>query len=249
MNSTATVVLLAAAVALASGAGCISIGDRAQLTDLQTVEQTVELDGAERVVAYLDMGVGELTITSGTDALLDAEFSYNVAGWDPVVDYTVKDGTGELRVRQLDTGGKSVPNGVKNTWKLLLNESVPLELNIDMGVGKASLDLGDLTLTDLTIDHGVGDLTLNLAGEHRGDMTASIEGGVGKITLTVPSSVGVRVESDTGIGVFRTHGLTEYEGSLVNDVYGEAEATIEVNIDTGIGSVTVQTSDTTSTNI
>jgi hypothetical protein len=249
LNSTGTrtAVLLALAVLLLSMTSCvcIGVGDRVKLVDLRTEEHTIDLGGAERAVIEVNMGIGKLRVKSGSPALLDAEFTYNVDEWAPVIGYSVKDGEGTLSITQPDAKGKNAPKGARNEWLLSLSEDIPLELSIDMGVGEVLLDLGDLMLTDLLVDHGVGDIRINLVGENAGDLTASVDGGVGEITITVPSSIGVRVDADTGIGSLNTHGLTKRDGAFVNDAYGETESTIRLSIDAGIGKITVETADGT----
>ncbi|MFH1689364.1 MAG: toast rack family protein [Candidatus Eisenbacteria bacterium] len=247
MNSvgTRTAVLAAAAALLLSITSCVCVGERVELVDLRTEEHTVDLGDAESVVIDVEIGVGKLIVKSGSAALLDAEFTYNVDEWKPAVDYSVAGGKGRLSITQPDAAGKSSPKGARNEWVLTFSDDVPLELSIDMGVGEARMELGNLMLSDLSVDHGVGDLKIDLAGRHVGDLNASIDGGVGKIALVVPSSVGVRVEADTGIGSFRTHGLTKRGDVLVNDAYGETESTIRLSVDAGIGEITVETSDGT----
>ena len=247
MNSTGTrtAVLLASAVLLLSMTSCVCIGERVELVDLRTEEHTIDLGGAERVVIEVDIGIGRLSVRGGSSALLDAEFTYNVEEWAPTIDYSVKNGKGHLSITQPDAEGKSVPDDARNEWKLSLSEEVPLELSIDMGVGNVQLDLGDLRLTDLSVDQGVGNVKINLIGERTGDLTASVDGGVGAITVQVPSSIGVRVEADTGIGSFSTHGLKKRGDAYVNDAYGESESTITLSIDAGIGKITVETADGT----
>ncbi|HEX6387113.1 MAG TPA: toast rack family protein, partial [Anaerolineae bacterium] len=44
----------------------------------QTESQSIEAGGAEMVDVTINMGVGELEVSSGADNLLDAEFTYNV---------------------------------------------------------------------------------------------------------------------------------------------------------------------------
>lgn len=242
---TRTAVLLASAVLLLSMTSCVCGGERVELVDLRTEEQTVDLDGAERVVIELEIGIGKLNVRGGSSALLDAEFTYNVAEWAPVVDYSVKNGKGHLSITQPDAEGKSVPDKARNEWELSLNNEIPLDLSIDMGVGNVQLDLGDVRLTDLSVDQGVGNVKINLVGERTADLTASVDGGVGEITVLVPSSIGVRVEADTGIGSFNTHGLKKRDGAYVNDAYGETESTITLSIDAGIGKITVETEDGT----
>lgn len=241
---TRAIVVLAAAALLLPTSSCVCVGERAELIDTVNETHTVELEGAERVIVRLDVGIGAFHIKSGSDALMEAEFEYNIAEWEPEVSYKVTDGTGRLTIRQPSLGPKSVPDDAKSEWTLVLNKDVPLELDIDMGVGKARLFLGDLWLTDLSVDHGVGDLYIDLSGDKKDDLYASLEGGVGKIVLTVPESVGARVDVDTGIGSVNTHGLRKRGGALVNDAYGETDVTVDVSLDAGIGSITVETSDT-----
>lgn len=247
MNSigTRTAVLLASAVLLLSMTSCVCVGERVALVDLRTEEQTIDLGGAERVVIELEIGIGKLSVRGGSSALLDAEFTYNVEEWAPAVDYSVENGRGRLSITQPDAEGKSVPNKARNEWELSFGEEVPLELSIDMGVGEVLLDLGDLMLTDLSVDNGVGDIRINLVGENTSDLTASVDGGVGEITITVPSSIGVRVEADTGIGSFNTHGLKKHGDAYVNDAYGDTASTITLSIDAGVGKITVETADGT----
>ncbi len=245
MNSTATrIALLVTSTALTlSMTSCVCTGERVELVDLRTEERSVDIGGAERVVIDVEIGIGKLVVQSGSAALLDAEFTYNVDEWRPAVEYSVEDGVGRLSITQPDAGGKSVPDGARNEWVLSLSDGVPLELRIDMGVGEARMDLGDLMLSDLSVDHGVGDISIDLAGKHDGNLNASVDGGVGKIALVVPSSIGVRVEADTGIGSFRARGLTKRGDVLVNDAYGETESTVRVSIEAGVGSVSVETDD------
>jgi hypothetical protein len=239
-----TATLTAAALLLMSMTSCVCVGERVELVDVRTDSHAIDLDGAESVIVEIDIGVGELTVKSGASALLEAEFTYNVEEWTPVVDYRVENGKGWLTISQPDAKGKSAPKGARNEWELSFSNDVPVELSIDMGVGEARLDLGDMMLTDLSVDHGVGDLNIGLAGTSKSDLNASVDGGVGSISVVVPSTIGVRVEADTGIGSFRTHGLTKRGGALVNDVYGETESTIRLSVDAGIGEITVETDDT-----
>lgn len=249
LRGTRAAVLLATVVTVLATASCVCIGEKVDLIDMRTESHSVELDGAERVTVEFEMGIGTLELSGGADALLDGEFRYNVEEWEPVVSYSVNDGRGHLSVRQPGADGKSVPRNAENEWTLRLNEDVPMTIDIDLGVAKARMYLGDLDLRDLTIDHGVGDMTIDLAGRQTNDLTARIDGGVGKIVLTVPSSIGVRLDTDTGIGSVSTHGFTKRGGFMVNDAYDSGGARIDVSIDAGVGSITVTASDTGATGV
>jgi hypothetical protein len=223
---------------------CMCVGERVQLVDMRTEHETVELGEAQEVAVIIDLGVGDCTVTSGTDALLSAEFTYNVEEWKPLVEYTITDGKGRLTITQPDAEGKSTPGGAENRWTLELAENVPIDLTLDLGVGEANLNLGNLMLSDLSVDHGVGEITVNLVGSGITDLEGTLDAGVGKVTVLVPTGVGVRVDADTGIGELRTIGLSERDGYLINDAYDRSDHTIHLNVDAGVGSITVQASGT-----
>jgi uncharacterized protein DUF2154 len=45
--------------------------------------QAVDLENAQSVRADLRMGAGELNLTGGAHALMEADITYNVADWKP----------------------------------------------------------------------------------------------------------------------------------------------------------------------
>ena len=184
--------------------------------------------------------MGSLVIEGGAEDLLDASFSYNVAEWRPEIEYSKSGSRAVLRITQPEATGKRVPSGAKNRWTLALRDDVPVSLSLDMGVGEAQLKLASLTLTGLNVDQGVGKLVVDLTGERTTDLAVDIDGGVGEAVLRVPTGVGVRVDGDMGIGSFSAPGLTKRDGVYVNDAYGSTEATIDVRIDAGIGSIRIE---------
>lgn len=241
VTRTRAIVALAIAGIVFPATGCVCIGERVELVDLRTEDRVVELGGAESVEVEVDLGVGELSISTGSGPLLDGTFVYNVAEWEPIVEYSVDGSEGVLTIKQTSSGHKNVGKGARCEWDLVLSEGVPLTLVIDMGVGEARLDLGALQLTDLSVDHGVGELYVDLSGDHKDDYHADIDGGVGEIELTVPSSIGVRIDADTGIGSLSTHGLSKVHGAYVNEAYGETDVTLNISIDAGVGSISINT--------
>ncbi len=104
--------------------------------ELQTESHQINLSDAESVRTEINMGVGNLKINGGADELLESNFSYSVASWKPVVEYTVNDGLGQLIIQQPKNRG--TPRGnFSNEWYLYLNNNVPMDMNIDLGVGEA----------------------------------------------------------------------------------------------------------------
>ena len=81
-------------------AGCVVTTDAKGPTQYES--RAVDRDASERVRVNLDMGAGDLKVSSGTQKLLQAYFNYNVPDLKPEIRYSTAGGVGDLQVRQLD---------------------------------------------------------------------------------------------------------------------------------------------------
>ena len=229
-------ILLAIAVIMILATSCIRT---ANIGDLKRYSKTVELGSAESVRAEIKVGVGELEIAGGANELLEADFIYNVAGWKPEVEYSIIGNQGQLTIQQ--PSDVDIPEGrFRYEWDLRINNNVPIDLSIVLGVGASSLDLRGLSLTKLDIITGVGEGTIDLTGDWEQDLEASVKGGIGKVTLLLPKDVGVRVNIAGGIGDINTGNLKGDGSAYINDAYGESDVTLNINITGGIGQINLE---------
>jgi hypothetical protein len=246
--------------ALVLFAGC---GEYVETGDLVVVERSLDRGAAESVEAIVEMGAGKLAISGGSRGLMDAEFVYNVDEWKPEVSYRETGDGGSLRVKQPRGRGTSLGKNVRYEWDLRLNDEVPMDLDVELGAGSGLLDLGSLNLQDLRVTAGAGelevlltgkprvkdlqvqvgagDVTVDLSGKWKDDLDADIKGGVGRLTLRLPSDVGVRVDADKGLGKINRGGLRKKGGAYVNDAYGESDVTLRIDCKAGIGSIILKT--------
>jgi len=239
MQLRTTVLALTPIVLSALFAGCTCGGPSLTLGELVTERENVALGGAQSVTVEIEMGLGDLTITDGAGELMEAEFEYNVAEWQPEIEYKVDNGRGRLLVRQPANDRWRVPNGTKNNWTIALNGDVPMELVLDVGIGDSHLELGSLALSDIDVDAGIGNVTVDLTGSWADDVSVNIDGGIGNVNLELPSDVGVRLERDVGIGSIDIEGFHRKGDVFVNDAFGQTDVTIDLNIDAGIGRIRV----------
>jgi N-terminal domain of toast_rack, DUF2154 len=240
MKQLALLLVAAMAVALFAGACGTQRGGTQQVGEMQRESQSIQAQNAQSVRANLKMGAGELNLTGGADALMEADFSYNVADWKPKVNYDVSGETGELIVRQGSGGGVRLGGDARNEWDISLNDEVPTNLSVQMGAGESDLDLDDLTLTGLDLEMGAGRTMIDLTGDYDQDLVASIQGGVGQATVQLPSEVGVRVEAQGGLGEINAKGLQKEGEAYVNDSYGDSEVTLDVDIQGGVGQINLE---------
>jgi hypothetical protein len=221
------------------------------------------LGDAESLDAIVEMGVGKLTIRGGSGDLMDAEFVYNVAEWKPEVKYQETADRGTVTVKQPRGRGTSLGRNVRYEWDIRLNDEIPMDLDVELGAGNGHLDLGSLSLGDLSVTAGAGevkvlltgrpqvrdlevqvgagDVTVDLTGDWKDDLDADIKGGVGRLTLRLPADVGVRVDAEKGIGKVSARGMRKKSGAYVNDAYGRSDVTLRIDCAAGIGSIILET--------
>jgi len=207
---------------------------------MQHETRSIQPENAQSVRTHLVMGAGELNVSGGADALMEADFAYNVADWKPKVDYDVSGDTGELSVKQGSGKGVRLGGDARNEWDLRLNDEVPTDLVVSMGAGESDLDLDSLTLTGLDLQMGAGETTVDLTGDYDRDFDASIQGGVGEATVMLPSEVGVRARAEGGLGKINAVGLEKEGDSYVNDAYGDSDVTLDVDVQGGIGQINLK---------
>jgi hypothetical protein len=229
-------VALMSSVLMLALAGCYVPSPKLRKTE--SSQEKVELAGAESVSVSVTLGVGKLRLAGGADSLLDASFEYNIPDWKPVVSYKVEDGLGRLIVEQPSrVVGATWPGNVRYEWGLKLNSGVPMELEIDMGVGKSEVDLKGLNLRRFSLEAGVGEGSVDLSGPRPSDLDATIKAGVGKLTLVLPADIGVRVKAQAGLGHVDAGGLKADGDAWVNDAWGKTKTSVRIEVEGGIGEV------------
>lgn len=254
--TTFAIIVAALLVSLSCTIGNTSI-DTVTVGELNKETQTVEVGDAEQVRVTIKMNAGDLKVNHGAEALMRANFTYNVAEWKPEVDYAVTDGSGRLNIRQPRSEQISLRSDVRYTWDLKFNETIPLDMRIECGAVNGEINLGTLNVTRLDAKLGAGDFTIDLSGnqslEHlefdigagnttidlNGDWEKNVEvyiqGGVGKTVLRLPKDIGVRVTVNKALGAINTYNLTRDGNVYVNDAYGVSPVTVEINVQSGIG--------------
>jgi len=239
MKSILTSHLLGVTLALFPAFSICQGADRPAAGHVETERRLVELGGAKSVRVVVRMGAGELNLTGGAKDLLNADFAYSRPSWRPDVVYEVSGGRGTLEIREPE-GVRDLPSSERYVWNLRLNDDVPMELEVHLGVGKSELTLGWLTLRKLEVETGVGECVVDLTGDWKRNLNATVRGGIGKTTVRLPSDSGVLVRVIGGVGTVNHRGLRQMDGAFVNDLYGKSRITLEVDVRRGMGEVNLE---------
>lgn len=204
-------------------------------------EATVKKDNAKSLAVKARFGAGDLTIRGGADEWMEADFDYKHKKNAPKVTSSVKKGTNSITVEQKPQILSFNRSKLESTWDMRLNNDIPIDLDVDMGVSDATLDLKGLQLNKLKIDSGVSDSTIDLSGDWKNSFSANINLGVGNMTILLPKKTGVKLKVSTGIGQVEMKGFTSIDkGIYINEAYENSDVKIEIKADLGIGNLTVK---------
>ncbi|MFL0266972.1 toast rack family protein [Candidatus Clostridium radicumherbarum] len=206
-------------------------------------KKVIDLGNAKESEVQIKMAVGELTIDKSTDKMMDGSFTYTKEDWKPEVGYSESGDKGIIDIKspsdmQMNNNisiGKS-----EYTWDLAFNKDIPMDMNIDMGVGEAKVNLQELNMRNLYVKTGVGAVSIDISGKYKNDVNVSIEGGIGKTTVYVPKDIGVKIKANNGIGGLKTKGFIKKNDEYVNDSYGKTQNNIIVDVKVGIGDLEIK---------
>jgi predicted membrane protein len=176
------------------------------------------------------MSAGDLAMTSGAAALFAGDFDFNVPALKPAIDYAVDGSTGALKVTQGSASGNH-----ENNWRLSLDETTPIDLNVKLSAGDAKLMFGRLNLQGLAVRLGAGDLELDLRGTPAKSYSVTVQAGAGDTTIHLPASVGISVKTSGLIGDTNVSGLEKRDGRWINARAEASPVTIDVTVQHAIG--------------
>jgi len=118
------------------------------------------------------------------------------------------------------------------------NEARMSQFTLDAGASKLEVTgIGNASPERMKVQGGVGDITLDFSGAWPRSGDVQVTAGIGSVTLRLPDNVGVQVETEGGLTTVEVSGLQRSGNAYVNDVFGETETELHIQITTGIGSV------------
>jgi len=251
-----------------------------------------EANDIDRLETHLGVQVGNLSIQSGTEKLVQADIVCSEESWQPEVQYTVTERVGHLSIQQADMldAGLRFFNRRQNDWQLRFNSRVPIGMTLNCNATKSDLALSGLRLADFDFQSnaGIADITLHgsqpdlksffieanatrinariggnfphlnlldfelnaakllldLRGEWTHSHNLAIEANAGWVKLIVPSTVGIKVHSQTTMAMFRHSGLRKDVDGWVNAAFDASPITLTIDIEASVSRVEIEVVDT-----
>lgn len=160
---------------------------------------SVSDDGVETAVVTLDLGSLGADVTGLDSSQNVLEGTLSIAG-DLELEQSMRGSEAIVSLGENNSGlwfGGWVSGSSQPPWQIGLSRTVPLDLSVDAGSGQADLALGSLLLSDLVLDVSSGALNVQLPG---GDYDVRLDGGSGKVVMTLPQNGRHEIELDGGSG-------------------------------------------------
>jgi hypothetical protein len=180
-------------------------------------------------------GMGDLRV----DALSDSRnlVEGTLSGGNAEPEFSVKGKTANLVVGSGTTIIGPFPN--KWYWELSLSPEVPIDLNVDFGVGEAEADLTGLDISALHVHLAIGTGVVTLPED--GSFSGSVDGAIGQLVIVIPEGMAAQIAFDTGLAVRQVP--DSYD--CIDDVctspgYAGADDKVDLAVHMAIGSVVIR---------
>ena len=211
---------------------------------VETEEVTIPLAGAARAHVSVYHGAGRLHVDAdaGPDELMSGTFG---GGLERRVRRDGDTLDVEMRVPARGFPGFALPwmwgSGHGLDWSFGLNGEVPLSLNLETGANDMRLDLSDLRVTDLRLQTGASATDLTLPA-NAGHTRVNMSSGAASVIVRVPSGVAARIRVGGGLaGITVDRNRFPRVGGVYQSAdYDTAPNKVDVDIETGVGSVDVR---------
>jgi len=188
-----------AALALSLGAGSASAQSMRAFTTFR------QLHGETRLQAHLDYRAGGLRIAPGrATELYRMDASYDEDRYLPASDFDAAGGVVSLGLRPAGDGGLRVVSRrqLRQDANVAFSPAVDLDLDITLGAVDADLELGGLSLSELTMQAGASQAVIRFSQPNRSRCrTADITAGAAEVTmLGLGNSRCDRIDFEGGMG-------------------------------------------------
>ena len=115
------------------------------------------------------------------------------------------------------------------------------DLEIDVGAADfTAVNLGNANADQIRLRGGVGVVDLDFGGTWTQDMTVTTRLAVGKLTLRIPSEVGVRLEVQRVAAGFEHEGFTKRDDAWYSENYDRASRKLHLRAETYFGKIDIE---------
>ena len=125
-------------------------------------------------------------------------------------------------------------------WQVGVTPEIPVKLRFETGASESLLDLSGLQASDVTLETGASSTEITTPA-NAGYTRMKVESGVASVKITIPQGVGATIKVESGLAGINidTNRFTRDGNSYRSADYTTAINKIDLDIETGVGSVDV----------
>jgi len=196
----------------------------------------IPLDGARSARFRFSHGAGQIEITGG------APIGQALVGSSAVGMSQESHMDGDRLEVRVDAGPSFVPfiGPSQGVWRFQLTQELPLTLIVEAGASSLDIDLKDVLATRVELKTGAS--SSNVTVPTRGVSLLDVEAGAASVNIRVPQATAARIrveENVTSVNVDMSRFPRLDSGFYQSSGYDAAADRAEINIESGLGSVTV----------
>ncbi|MDR0787669.1 MAG: hypothetical protein LBG44_07360 [Gemmatimonadota bacterium] len=234
----------------------------------------------------VEFGGGRLQLRPAeAPTLYRMELTYDQRVIEPVIRFSEELGTLHLGVPSVrDRERRNSREG--SSALIALTRTVPLDLDLKFGLGRADIELGGLSLRNLSLSTGASETTvsfgsanplmaeavritagaaeltvhnlgnararmirfkggmgstvLDFGGDWVQNANASIEMGVGSVTIRLPRALGVQIHRSSVLSSFSAPEMEQKDNSYFSANWNTTSTQLTIDLSAALGSVTVE---------
>lgn len=198
---------------------------------------TVPLGGAQSVKYTFAHGAGQLEIRGG------APRGEALVGTSAVGMNRSSQLNGDRLDVRVEAGPSFIPmlGPEQGVWRFQLTQDVPVLLNVDSGASSLHVDLTDVLVTRFSLKTGAS--SSNVTMPVRGASILDVEAGAASVNVRVPDVTAARIRVTEGVMAVNvdTNRFPQLDTGLYRSAnFDASQNRTEINIDSGVGSVSVK---------
>ena len=198
---------------------------------------SIPLGAAKRVEYKFSHGAGQIEIHGGTPAGTALVGSTGMG-----MNHRNRLNGDRLEVK-VEAGPSLVPfiGPSQGVWRFQLTQEVPVRLSVEAGASSIDLNLRDVQATHVELSTGASSSNVTLPA--RGASFLEVESGAASVNIRVPEATAARIRVKEGVSAINvdTNRFPRLDSGLYQSAdFDTAADRAEINIESGLGSVTVK---------
>jgi hypothetical protein len=200
---------------------------------------SINLNSASQAKINIHHGAGRIKIKSGTknNELLSCTSNSQINHEEKLIGNTLT-----VSLNPESNIGPVIGLTEGLNWDLIINKEIPLSLILETGASQTVADLSDLNVIELKISTGASTTSVILPSKSKKSQV-TISAGAATLDICVPITVGARIQVKNGLTALNIDNkrfLRSEDNFYQSQSYDTAVNQTEINIDSGLGSVTIR---------